>query len=163
MRLLIKRSIGDWRIILSVGRVTGVQGVNSTLTDGNHMLMWEFDTTAYAPVYLALAQAQRRYTLPEIRILQSHPDGGFHAYCWTRMPFIRTVTIVSSTPGVDPGFITMCCARRHWTLRLTDKGQGTPKLMSVVKSLLPDESDISDLVGGVHYTTHRAKQTFGLS
>lgn len=161
MRFLGRLRLRDWRIVLSIGRVTRVQGVNSTLTDDNHMLMWEFDGTDIEPIKEALRRVQARYLLPNITIVQSHPDGGYHAYCWIRASFIQTVQIVSSTWGVDPGYITMCCARRHWTLRLTDKGQGEPSYSVNLPSLVPPESNTLDLLGGVHYEAYKSKDIVG--
>lgn len=162
MRILLRHRFGPYRAALSIGRVTDVQGVNSELADGQHCLMWEFDGSEFAPVYAALMGAQAAWALPRIIIARSHPEGGFHAYCFQRATWLRSLSIVASTDGVDPAWINLCAMRGHWTLRLTDKGQGAPLYHSALPSMVPDTCSMLDLVRYVKYEAHTTKKIWGI-
>lgn len=134
MRLRISKRIGHFKISLMAGMVTDIIGVNSTLKDGNHIVMWEFDNCTHDEVHSWLFRVQGRYNLPNIYISESSRGGGYHAYCLHRTSWRRSLHIVSGTKGVDEGYISMCAMRKHWTLRLTDKGQGCPVWIETLPS-----------------------------
>lgn len=155
MRLNWKFRIKRFQASVVVGLVTKVQGINSNLKDGSHIIMWEFDETDLGKVKAALFAVQVFHNLPKIHIAQSHPGGGYHAYCFKRMSFVESLHIVSGTELVDPNYITMCAMRRHWTLRLTDKGQGQPEYITYLVGLIDPTCDAGDLVGLVEYRAYQ--------
>ncbi len=155
MRLNKRIRIGRFQVSLMAGLVTKVQGINSNLKDGKHIIMWEFDETDKLAVLGSLQAAQAMYQLPDIYVAESHPGGGFHAYCFEAMSFIESLHIVSGTVLVDPNYITMCAMRQHWTLRLTDKGQGQPEYMETLESLFHATANTADLVGMVEYHAYQ--------
>lgn len=161
MRYLFRNRIGPWRVVLSIGKVTSVQGINSELKSGWHIIMWEFDETSWEKVRSALLIAQTNFGLPGIYTVRSHPGGGFHAYCLLSVPWIRSVHIVSGTALVDPGYISMAARRGHWTLRLTDKGQGAPEHWTTLPSWVAETADMLDLKSYVHYEAYKSKRIFG--
>ena len=110
MRLNWKFRIGRLQASLMAGLVTKVQGVNSNLKDGRHIIMWEFDITDLPKVEAILFCTQVYHELPDIYIAQSHPRGGYHAYCFKAMSFIETLHIVSGTPLVDQLHYDVCHA-----------------------------------------------------
>ena len=143
----------DW--YLRVGRRVTVEGVNSTLSGGESVLFWEFDDKSYAHVAAALDLVKRRYHLPEITILKASVDTSWHAVCWTRLPWLKALSIVADTDGVDPDYIRLAAHREHFTLRMTDKGRGAPKREGVLPSRwLPTASPL-DLQTAVSYGAWR--------
>lgn len=155
MRLNKKFRIGRYQISVMAGPVTDVIGINSTLKDGQHIVMWEFDETDGLKVQGALWAALCFHQLPDIHIARSHPGGGFHAYCFRRMSFVESLHIVSGTAWVDPNYITLCAMRQHWTLRLTDKGQGQPEHLITLRGTVEPDCDFMDLTGVVEYRARR--------
>lgn len=155
MRIKSKFRIGRFQVSLMAGLVTKVTGVNSNLRNGNHIIMWEFDETDVVGVLAALQAAQAFHRLPDIHVAESHPGGGVHAYCFKSLSFIETLHIVSGTALVDPSYITMCAMRQHWTLRLTDKGQGQPEYQETLPGPGVTTASPSDLVGIVEYLAYR--------
>jgi len=153
----IKFSLFRYRVSLYISQVTSVTGINSDLVGGGHVIMWEFDDTDQAPVIAALRSTQARFHLPEIILLRSHPNGGYHAYCFKRTPWVRSIHIVSGTNGVDPGYISMCAMRQHWTLRTSDKGQGLPKFHMLLDSKQPTDCSYRDFKDAVRYETWRMR------
>lgn len=151
MTHILKRTWGNWRFSVYIGRVTSVRGVNSSLSDGSHITMWEFDDPDLERAIDALLAAQYRYHLPHITICRSSEGGGYHAYCFLKSTWMRSVHIVSGTLGVDPGYISMCCMRQHWTLRLTDKGRGAPEIVAGLFSDRPNDASWQDLKSFVRY------------
>ena len=162
MRFSIRRRIGRVKFSLVIGTITQVQGINSTLKDGGHILMWEFDEPNFYQIQGALLQAKSDYSLPSIYIAQSHPGGGFHAYSMVRMPWLNTVSIVSGTKHVDPGYVSMCAMRGHWTLRLSDKGQGAPQHICRLESVIADDVGPHELASFVNYEVWSTKRLLTL-
>lgn len=155
MKLNKKFRIGRFQVSLMAGMVTKVTGVNSNLKDGNHIIMWEFDETDRTEVCWALQAVQGLFSLPDIHVAESHTGGGFHAYCFQALSFIETLHIVSGTFLVDPNYITMCAMRQHWTLRLTDKGQGAPQPTLTLPGLFKKTAEPDDLIGIVEYHAYQ--------
>ena len=157
MSKIIRRNIGPYKLSLYFGRTTEIQGINSNLADGNHAIFWEFDGEEEAPVIAALRSVQARYRLPAIHLVRSHPDGGYHAYCFKRTPGGRTIHIVSGTNGIDPGYLSMCAIRQHWTLRVSDKGKGSPEFHSMLESKIPADCTEHDLATFVEYESWKKR------
>ncbi|MCH8311019.1 MAG: hypothetical protein IIB17_11080, partial [Chloroflexi bacterium] len=80
MRINVKFKIGSYQVSLIAGLVTPVWGINSTLKDGHHITMWEFDNPDYGPIKAALLDVQAAFQLPSIRVARSHKNGGYHSY-----------------------------------------------------------------------------------
>lgn len=158
MRLNLKFRIGRLDVQLRAGLGTKVTGVNSNLKDGRHIIMWEFDETDKLAVLAALQLAQTDFNLPDIHVAESHPGGGFHAYCFRSLTFVETLHIVSGTRLVDPHYITLCAMRQHWTLRLTSKGQGAPQYLETLSGTGAKTARPEDLVGIVEYRTYQKRK-----
>ncbi len=157
MKYNLKFRIGRLQVSLQTGLVTPVAGVNSNLKDDSHIIMWEFDIPDRDLIVAGLEAIQEDFQLPAIHLAQSHPGGGFHAYCFASMSFIDTLHIVSGTPWVDPNYVTMCAARQHWTLRLTDKGQGQPEHLEQLAGYRSSDAGMEDLVSWVNYTAEKKR------
>lgn len=151
---MIKRvTIGDVRITLTIARIVKVGGFNSLLTDGNHILMWDFDDTTLVAVERALGLVQTEYALPKIYILETRKGTNFIAYCFARRSWKNVVEIVASTRGVDWNFFRYGVFREKFTLRVTDKGYGLPHKVAVLDSDVPEDVSIWELSGWVNYET----------
>ena len=155
---MIKRiTIRDIRITLTIARIVKVSGFNSLLTDGNHILMWDFDDTTFNEVHDNLLTVQDAYRLPKIYILETMKDVNFMAYCFRRTPWKEAVLIVGQTEGVDWNFFKYGVYRDKFTLRVTDKGYGKPHLVATLDSEVPQNATVLDLATWVRYETLRRK------
>lgn len=157
MKIVLRKRIGRLKISLVIGMITDVSGVNSTLEDGNHIIMWDFDTAALDEVRGWLRGIQQVYQLPTIYIAFSSNNHSFHAYCLTRMPWLQTVSIVAATGGIDPGYVAMCAMRGHWTLRLSDKGKGAPRHAYTLPWPVVEQATLTDLKSWVTYEVWNPK------
>ena len=151
MRFSIRKRIGRMRFSLVIGGITDVIGVNSTIGENSHIIMWEFDDPDLTKIKHELWATQVFHSLPNIHISESHPGGGYHAYCMHRCTFIQSLHIVSGTRFVDPRYITMSAMRGHWTLRRTTKGQGAPRYVETLESEIPETAKLEDLGSWVKY------------
>jgi len=151
MSLVLKREFQGFKFSLVVGRVIHVQGINSTLPDGNHIIMWDFDNPDIEPSRHILRNLQSTYRLPAIHLSRSHPGGGFHAYCLKKMSWLDSLHIVAGTHGVDPEYVRLCAMRAHWTLRLSDKGKGLPVFVETIPSGWPEDVRPDELTSYVDY------------
>jgi len=155
---MIKRvTIGDVRITLTIARIVKVGGFNSLLTDGDHILMWDFDDTTFDEVHDHLLMIQDLYELPKIYILESSKGVNFMAYCFKRTSLRRAATIISETEGVDWNFFKYGVYRDKFTLRVTDKGYGKPHLVATLDSDVPEDATVLDLATWVNYETLKRK------
>jgi len=150
MNLVIKfHTLGhDW--FFRLGKLKLVAGINSNLKDGNHILMWEFDGVEFQQIRSVLEAIQDDYVLPDIHILKASTETSWHAMCFTRCPWPLAISIVAGTPKIDLSWLKMCVSREHWTLRVTDKGQGAPEIVEVLAGATP-ECTPEDLTGAVLY------------
>lgn len=156
---MIKRvTIGDVRITLTIARIVKVGGFNSLLTDGNHILMWDFDDTTLAKVKGALGKVQLECGLPKIYILETRKDNSFIAYSFKRTAWKQAVIIIASTALVDWNFFRWGVFREKFTLRVTDKGYGKPHKVAVLDSDVPEDVSIWELSGWVNYETLKPKK-----
>lgn len=96
--MIIKVTLGSWRFTWSMAPITKVIGVNSLLSDDNHILMWDFDASTFWAVHDALLEVQRVYELPNIYITETSPETGFHAWCFKRLPWRKGLYTCGSNP-----------------------------------------------------------------
>ena len=119
--MIVKATIGRWRFTFSMAPITKVVGLNSTLIDGNHMPMWDFDNVPIQKVREALREVQNRYNLPTIRIASSGRKDGWLALCLKRVDWKTEIAIIASTKYVDADYVKFGIYRGHFTIRITPK------------------------------------------
>ena len=151
--MIIKVTLGRWRFTFSMAPITKVMGVDSTLTDGNHILMWDFDTDTLAAIEGTLRSLQKQYRLPDIRISQTGKEHGYHAVCMARKTWRDCVEILAATPLLDWNFFKYGIYRGHFTLRVGPKLFRKIKFLKTLKSEEPDESTLEELKSWVRYET----------
>lgn len=164
---MIKRvDIGVIRLTFSIATVVKVKGVNSYLDDGRHILMWDFDHCSLEEVKDALRKVQGRYFLSDIHLLETNLEGGYHAYCFTAVPWRRAVEILAATNHVDMKYLKWCLFRGRFTLRVSEKmGRIPHKVCTLDGYTLPDAT-VADLkqwviyetMGGREYWTRQMKR-----
>jgi hypothetical protein len=145
--------IGNWKFTFTFAQVTDVIGVNSTLPDCNHILMWDFDDVLLDNIEIILTNIQKRHKLPNIYILNSGKPLHYIAYCFARVPWRKAFGIIASTPFVDWNFIKYAAVRGHFTLRVSPKNGRKPRLVSILKSKHPESAQIRELRNWVKYET----------
>ena len=151
---MIKRlKIGHYRLTLTWARVRKVTGVNSTLEDGNHILMWDFDDVPIDKVADALRTVQARYWLPETHLLRTKEPDNYIAYCFERLDWKRAVEIVAQTEHVDWQFFRFGVYRGHFTLRVTPKGDRHIKKVDTLEGYCLPSVKPTELKSWVKYET----------
>lgn len=141
------------RVHFGITRTALVRGVNSTLKDGNHFLMWDFDSIPLPEVEEALLFVQRYFLLPDIYILCTGIEGYYHAYCFSRCSWQGARTIISSTDGIDRVFFMMGIMRGYFTLRFSKKKGREFNQVSVLRSQHQEDVRPEDAESFVEYTT----------
>jgi len=155
---MIKRiTIGDLRLTFTAARIVKAGGFNSLLTDGNHILMWDFDDTTLEDVKLALLATQLKHKLPRIAILETRKDTNFIAYCFQKTSWEKAIIIIVSTKGIDWNFFKYGVYRGKFTLRVTDKGYGKPHCVAVLESRVPEDATGLDFAAWANYETLKDK------
>lgn len=145
MAMIIKIRIAHWRFTFTFAPVTDIIGVNSTLPEGDHIVMWDFDEVPLEEITFELRWLQVKYNLPNIYIFNTGKPDHYIAYCFKAMPWKASVEIVAGTLAVDPNFFKYGVYREHWTLRVTPKEGRKPKLIKILHSNIPEDANISEL------------------
>lgn len=147
-------TLGTWRIRASAERQVRVRGVTSELSDGNHMLLWDFDNTDLSVVCADLKRVQAEYNLPTIHILRTR-ESSYHAYCFARHSWPWTLLILADTPHLDPDYFRIGVWRGYFTLRIAPK-PGAPEIEHVTDLVSGHPADINPLEANrfVRYWTH---------
>lgn len=151
--MIKKINLGRYRLSLTFYRIAKMIGVNSTLDDGTHILMWDFDDVGLEEVDEALKVVQSRYLLSEIYILETKKDTNYIAYCFTAVDWRIAVEIIAQTELVDWQFFRFGVYRGHFTLRVSPKGDRVPKLVRKREGFQLPNCSVKDLNSWVRYET----------
>lgn len=143
--MMIKIRIGHYRFTWTFTQVTEVVGVDSTLPEGDHIVMWDFDDIPLDLILDTLQEVQYFYQLPNIYILNTGKPDNYIAYCFKSMHWRDSVQIVASTKYVDYNFFKYGVYREHWTLRVTPKEGRKPRLATILHSNIPEDCSVSEL------------------
>ena len=157
--MILRVKLANYRFTFSFAHVEKVAGVNSNLSDGNHILMWDFDEKTIWQVITELHNVQLVYNLPKIYILETKDSSNYFAYCFKRTPWRKAVEIITYTKHVDWGFIKFGVFRGHFTLRITPKCLRKPNLVKILPSTTKETVDISELGNFVEYETLSDNET----
>jgi len=151
--MILQLRIGNWKFTFTFAQVTDVVGVNSTLPDGKHILMWDFDDMELKKVVNELQLVQVQNFLPKIYILNSGKPNHYIAYCFKKLEWREAFGIVASTKGVDWNFIKYAAVRGHFTLRVSPKNGKKPRLVCIIPSPAKEDASIRELRSWVKYET----------
>lgn len=151
--MIIKITLGSWRFTYSIAPVTHIIGVDSTLPDNQHILMWDFDHIDYWMIHDALLATQQVYDLPRIYIIQTSPQQGFHAWCFKSVSWRKCVEILAYTKHLDWNYFKYGVYRGHFTLRVSSKCGRKNKLKYILESKVKEDVFVHDLKHWVNYET----------
>jgi hypothetical protein len=130
-------------------------GVNSTLPDGKHFIIWDFDNVTEEKLAEALSLIQLAYSLPQLYILETGTPGHYHAYCFKTVSWSKLIQIYLATPYLDKGFLQVGFLRGYYTLRISPKNNKSIGLVRVLMSNTPETVDKTALPNTVAYWTKR--------
>ena len=151
--MILRWTVKQIRLTLTLAKIRKVIGVNSELEDGRHILMWDFDEIHLADVCQELKRVQARFFLSDIHICRTKEPDNYIAYCFTACDWRRAVMIVASTDLVDWQFLRFGVYRGHFTLRVTPKGDREIKLATRLEGFELADCKPSDLKSWVRYET----------
>lgn len=154
--------VGDWKAQIVINRYQKVSGICSTLTGGNHFLMWDFDDCAFDTVVQSLYFVIQDYELPNVHVIRTSDERHYHAYCFARFRWADAVHIIMSTPNVDKGFVKLGVLREYFTLRISPKVTdseyfGSFEFAHMLKGYRPADVDPSEALHRIEYWTKRHK------
>ncbi|GAI79201.1 unnamed protein product [marine sediment metagenome] len=151
--MIWRLKIGTWRFTLSFAQVTDVVGVNSKLSDGNHLLMWDFDDVPLYKIKRELGKVRSIYDLPKIYLFNTGAPRHWMAYCFKRVTWRLWKEIVAFTKHVDPQYYKFSVYRDHGTLRVSQKCGREIKRKLVIPSPQPNDVTMDELESWVKYET----------
>jgi len=155
--MLLNIRTGRWRFTLILTPVTDTIGVNSKLPDGHHILMWDWDNATLNQIIKWLTPIQWFYELPNIYILNTGKPNSYIAYCFKRLDFLSVCSVIASTPGICYNFFKWGVFRKRFTLRVGAKCGRIPKWTLTLKSKIPEDAHIAELMSWVNYETVQDK------
>lgn len=151
--MIFKIRIGHWRFTFTFFMSTCTRGVDSTLSNGQHILMWDFDDIPDFDVDAILRWVKNTENLPKIYVLWSGKGDHWMAYCFKRCTWEKSISIVALTPYVDYNFFRFGVMRKHWTLRIDKKQGRKPQLAWIIPSDVQEDASPDELIGFVTYET----------
>ena len=151
--MIIKIRVGNWRFTFSIARITDVVGVNSECKDGNHILMWDFDDVLLDDVIHVLTEVAHRHGLSDIHIFNTGAKEHYNAFCFTKMPWLKALSIVANTAFIDPTYISMSAFRERFTLRISDKEGRQLTKVATIRTPVKPTATVRDLKSFVKYET----------
>lgn len=128
-------------------------GVNNTLKDGKHFLVFDFDNSELLQVWYELKKAQIKYRLPPIYIVNTGKENSYHAYCFYRCDFKKSVQIALECDSIDYTFVRFTLQRKHATLRITEKNNRSLKVVHTIESKIPETVSIQEFNSFTKYET----------
>jgi hypothetical protein len=144
---------------IGINRVEMVDGVNSHLPDGDHILLWDFDDVPIGLVLVCLKAIQEQHNLPNIYIIPTGRPNCYHANCFKRFSWLKTRTIIANTPFVDKKFLAIGILRGFFTLRYTPTGETEFGEAIVLPSEVESDIDPMELTS---FSTYPKKVRSGL-
>ena len=151
--MILRATVGHFRLTLTAARIAKAIGVNSNLEDGRHILMWDFDDVPVEKVIYALRVVQRRYMLSDIHICRTKEPYNYIAYCFSSQEWRTACEIVCQTQNVDWQFFRFGVYRGHFTLRVTPKGDRHIKFATRLEGFSLPDCKPPDLKSWVRYET----------
>jgi len=151
--MILKLTIGKWRFTFSMAPITKVVGVNSILPDGDHILMWDFDTGEYDVIRANLRMIQFTFELPNIYICKTGKKHGYHAFCFKKVYWRKCVHILAATPDLDWNYFKYGIYRGHFTLRVSPKHARHITYLETLRSSVPEDCKPENLQSWVMYET----------
>jgi len=149
-------NVGNIRIHLSasVQRTTQVEGINSNLPDGRHILLWDFDDNDINNVIDTMRDIQTRESLSNVYIVESSAKH-YHALCFTPVSLTDAIIILSTTPDIDKNFVRIGLMRGFWTLRISPRraNMPKPKLVYTLWTHRPEHRELVRFLQTILYTS----------
>ncbi len=151
----LRLDFGSWRAYGAITRSRQMVGVNSKLADGQHVLMWDFDGIPwYMQVKRALQGVAMRHQTANIYVWRSSTYG-YHAYCFQRHGWPKTLEILADTPHLDPVYFKIGVIREYFTLRIEDKKRGKLTPVDVIAGFRPEDVLPAEQRSFIRYWTKR--------
>lgn len=141
------------RIVFYSRRVVPVLGVNSTLENGLHVPMMEFDEINPRELLAELKNVQDEFRLGEILILETGRPDSFHAIVLNSLEWTDAVRVAAYCRYTDLKHLQFSLKRMHFTLRLSNKKNRAITLFDRISSKYDNTAKISDLKSFVLYET----------
>jgi hypothetical protein len=151
--MIVKLTIGSWRFTFSMAPITNIIGVDSTLEDGKHIIMMDFDATKLEDVINEMLKIQAIYNLPTIYIAETSKGTGFHAWCFKKVSWRKLIEILAMVKGLDWNYFKYGIYRGHFTLRVSTKCGRQIKHVTKLPSPTPEDVTTHDLRNWVKYET----------
>jgi hypothetical protein len=161
--MIFKLRIFSWRFTFTLAPVTDIIGVNSRLSDGDHIIMWDFDDVELCLVAATLKWVQKHFELPNIYIMNTGTQDHYIAYCFERCCWHKSVAVVAETNFVDPNFFKYGVYRERWTLRVSPKESRKMLLVKTLYSPISESASIAELnswVKGIKHAELRLNLSF---
>lgn len=148
--------LGQYELKIYLNKLAKRVGICSKIgkLEDRHAVLWDFDDVLLKTIVKSLLDIQKRYSLPEIYILNSSARK-YHAYCFTARPFQKVVEILAATPNIDMAYLRLGVVRGYYTLRISERNGISFKLAVLLPSVFNNESQPLDLTYNEYLTSNK--------
>lgn len=141
------------RIVVYNRKVQKVNGVNSNLKDGNHIIMLDFDEATLKQTRIEIIRLQKLYRLGTASIVSTGRPLSYHVYIWNRCTWRQAIQIAASCRYMDLKHLEFSLRRGHFTLRISEKNSRVIKVIEEVVSPYNVTTSFAELESFVIYET----------
>jgi len=156
--MIIKVKIGPWLFKGLIAYTERVAGYNSTLRNGDHILMWDFDDLPLEDVVVEIGQIIQYFRLPCAEIFDTGKSNHWHVVIRKRVPWWLARHIVAAAEHVDKSFFLYGIWRNYFTLRFSAKNGRQPRLVMVVPGCTEPDVSWDEICSFDEYVTQRGKR-----
>ena len=151
--MMTRFRIRDWLFVFYVRKSKQVTGLNSTLINGDSMLMMDCDNVKMLDLQNELQRLKEKHKLPDLHIFTTGRLNSYHVYCWVSRPFTKCLAIAADCDYIDQKYLKFSMRREHFTLRISDKQGREIEYYDTIHSNYSNESQPGDLATRVTYYT----------
>jgi len=118
-----------------------------------HVLLWDFDNSTSEAIGRNLEIIQRKFKLSDIYLVSSS-QYSYHAYCFTAVPLVEAIHILSGTKGTDLAYLRLGMVRGYYTLRISPRQHESFRLVRVIRSDYPPNVAPDAITVNEYWTTN---------
>jgi hypothetical protein len=133
MRRTFKITCKGITFFIMLSHTQTLRGITSKINNKDeHLLMWDLEECSIHDAEKELKRIQEKYNLSTIYIM-SDKEKSYRGICFTGVPFLRMLHIISDTKYIDFMFVKYTCIRQRASLRFSPKkDRGIMKIVSIL-------------------------------
>jgi hypothetical protein len=121
MRKTLKVTCKGLTFFMMLSHTQTLRGITSKVDETDkHIIMWDLEDTTLDKTERELKRIQKKHNLSTIYLMSDKPKS-YRGICFTIVPFLKMLHIISDTKYIDFMFVKYTCIRQRASLRFSPK------------------------------------------